>query len=59
VDPIAPRRRPCRFPRQHLSAKSKRLFEFVVEREKRYWMHVAIDRLTGQVIDRQIEIVNE
>jgi hypothetical protein len=24
-----------------------------------YWVHVAIDRFTGQVIDKQIEVVNE
>jgi hypothetical protein len=32
---------------------------FVVEGEQRYWVHVAIDRFTGQVIDKQIEPVNE
>ena len=30
-----------------------------LEREQRSWVHVAIDRFTGQVIDRQIEVVNE
>jgi len=33
--------------------------QFVVEGERRYWVHLAIDRLTGQVIDSQIEIVAE
>jgi hypothetical protein len=33
--------------------------EFLVEGEKRYWLHLAIDRQTGEVIDRQIELVNE
>lgn len=33
--------------------------QFVVEGEKRYWLHVAIDRFTGEVIDRQLEAVNE
>jgi hypothetical protein len=33
--------------------------DFVVEGEQRYWVHVAIDRFTGQVIDKQIEVVNE
>jgi hypothetical protein len=33
--------------------------DFVVEGEQHYWVHVAIDRFTGQVIDKQIEIVNE
>jgi hypothetical protein len=32
---------------------------FVVEGEQRYWVHVAIDRLTKQVIAKQIEPVNE
>jgi hypothetical protein len=33
--------------------------DFIVEGEQRYWVHVAIDRFTGQVIAKQIEIVNE
>ena len=32
---------------------------FVVNGEQRYWVHVAIDRFTGRVIDKQIEVVNE
>ena len=32
---------------------------FVVEGETHYWIHVAIDRFTGQVLDKQIEVVNE
>jgi len=32
---------------------------FVVEGEQHYWVHVAIDRLTGEVLDKQIEVVNE
>lgn len=35
------------------------LNDFVVEGEKRYWLHVAIDRFTGQVIDQQLEAVYE
>jgi len=35
------------------------LIGFVVEGEQHYWVHVAIDRFTGQVIDKQIEVVNE
>lgn len=35
------------------------LSDFVVEGEKRYWLHVAIDRFTGQVIDQQLEAVYE
>ena len=33
--------------------------KFNVDGEQRYWVHVAIDRFTGQVIDKQIEVVNE
>ena len=43
-----------KFP-QNASALSN----FLVEGEKRYWVHVAIDRFTGQVIDRQVELVTE
>jgi hypothetical protein len=32
---------------------------FVVQGEEHYWVHVAIDRFTGWVIDKQIEVVNE
>jgi len=32
---------------------------FIVEGEKRHWLHIAIDRFTGQVIDRQLESVSE
>jgi len=33
--------------------------KFIVEGEKRYWLHVAIDRFTGEVIDQQLEAVYE
>ncbi len=33
--------------------------KFVVEGEKRFWVHLAIDRLTGKIIDKQIEAVTE
>jgi hypothetical protein len=35
------------------------LKKFIVEGEQHYWVHVAIDRFTGEVIDRQIEVVKE
>jgi len=35
------------------------LKDFVVEGEKRYWLHIAIDRFTGEIIDQQLEAVNE
>jgi len=33
--------------------------DFVVEGEQHYWVHVAIDRFTGQVLDRQVELVKQ
>lgn len=33
--------------------------DFLVESERRYWLHVAIDRFTGRVVDQQIEPVFE
>jgi hypothetical protein len=33
--------------------------DFIVEGERRYWLHVAIDRYTGKVLDEQLELVNE
>jgi hypothetical protein len=35
------------------------LDQFLVEGEKRYWLHVAIDRCTGEVLDQQLEPVTE
>lgn len=35
------------------------LAKFVVEGEQRYWVHVAIDRMTGTVLDKQVEVVRE
>ena len=40
-------------------ASASSLDQFLVEGEQRYWVHVAIDRLTGQVIDKQVERVKE
>jgi hypothetical protein len=33
--------------------------QFVVEGERRYWLHVAIDRFTGEIIDQRLEQVTE
>ncbi len=35
------------------------LSKFVVDGERRYWLHVAIDRVTGQVVDEKWELYNE
>jgi hypothetical protein len=33
------------------------LDQFLVDGQKRVWLHVAIDRYTGQVLDKQVEVV--
>lgn len=33
--------------------------QFLVRGHRRYWVHLAIDRITGEVIDRQVEALNE
>ena len=43
-----------RFP-----SSASTLANFNVEGERRYWVHVAIDRYTGKVLDQQIEEVKE
>jgi len=35
------------------------LNNFTVEGEKHYWLHVAIDRFTGEIVDQQLEPVAE
>jgi len=40
-------------------ATAASLDNFVVEGERRYWLHIAIDRYTGQIVDKQLEVVNE
>lgn len=35
------------------------LAQFVVQGEKRYWLHIAIDRFSGEVVDQQLEAVYE
>jgi hypothetical protein len=43
----------------HYPPNASSLSNFLVEGERRYWVHVSIDRSTGQVIDENIEPVNE
>jgi hypothetical protein len=43
----------------HYPPTAKSLDQFVVEGEFRVWLHVAIDRFTGQVIDEKLEPVNQ
>jgi hypothetical protein len=33
--------------------------QFVVEGQTHLWVHVALDRYTGQVIDKQVEVVSQ
>jgi Tfp pilus assembly protein PilX len=40
-------------------ANASSVDSFVVQGEKRYWLHIAIDRFTGEIIDRQLEAVYE
>jgi len=35
------------------------LNDFVVTGQRHYWLHIAIDRYTGAVIDQQLEVVSE
>lgn len=35
------------------------LDNFIVEGQRRYWLHVAIDRYTSQIVDEQLEMVNQ
>jgi hypothetical protein len=35
------------------------LDQFIVEGERHCWLHVAIDRFTGEIVDQQIEVVAE
>jgi len=39
--------------------RSTKFEDFLVEGEKRYWLHIAIDRQTGKIIDEQLETVYE
>jgi hypothetical protein len=41
------------------SATATNSEKFIVEGEKRYWLHLAIDRITGQIVDQQFEPVLE
>ncbi len=47
-----------RYPSSAASA-SNPLGAFNVEGQQHYWVHVALDRLTGKVVDKQIEVVKE
>jgi hypothetical protein len=42
-----------------LSPKAAGIGDFIVQGERRYWLHIAIDRYTGRIIDQQLEPVYE
>ncbi len=42
-----------------MAANATKLDDFVVQGERRYWLHVAIDRYTGKVVAQQLEPVYE
>ena len=43
----------------HYTPNATGLADFVVEGEKRYWLHVAIDRFDGTIVGQQLEEVIE
>ncbi len=43
----------------HYGPNANSLADFIVEGEKRCWLHIAIDRFTGEILDEQLELVNE
>ncbi len=38
-----------------IGSRAGGLEDFLVEGERRYWLHVAIDRTTGKIVDQQLE----
>ena len=43
----------------HYTPNATGLADFVVEGEKRYWLHIAIDRFDGTIVGQQLEEVIE
>jgi hypothetical protein len=48
-----------RYPASITSSGTNQLSQFLVNGECRYWVHLAIDRFTGEVIDEIVEPVYE
>ena len=38
---------------------AEHLEQFIAEGESRYWLHIALDRFTGRILDIQLESVHE
>ena len=47
------------YPSSVNSSTPNALSQFLVEGECRYWVHLAIDRYTGQIVDEVVEPVYE
>jgi hypothetical protein len=43
----------------HYKPNATGLADFIVEGEKRYWLHIAIDRFDGTIVDQELEEVTE
>ncbi len=43
----------------HYAQGATNINQFIVEGEKHYWLQVAIDRFTGEIVDQQLEPVYE
>jgi len=41
------------------SPNAKTGADFVVRAERRYWIHLTVDRMTGRILDRKLEVVDE
>ncbi len=40
------------------SQNATKLDDFIVEGERHFWLHIAIDRFTGEIVDQRLELVN-
>ncbi len=43
----------------NLQAHTNQIDDFVVRSKHRYWLHIAVDRMTGQVLDQKVEMVDD
>jgi hypothetical protein len=41
------------------SGRTSQAGKFTIDGEQRYWVHLAVDRMTGQILDKQVEVVKE
>jgi hypothetical protein len=45
-------------PRERQAALESELEKFVIDAQQRFWWHLAVDRLTGAVVDEAVELVD-